>query len=355
MRICILNDNFYRGSGITLAIKRLLKAPAFKDVEVYLAGCERLAGAKSLHEDASLTNAERYRYFNLMSGVRGLLPAVYDFTRWAKAMHFDVIHVHHRRLAVYAHLLRSVTHVPVLFTGHLTFGEALWFKEFAPRVMTGVSPSVTEYLRRCTRAVDVTTIYNPVDFPLEQADRAVFAKRRVIAVGRLEKVKGLDTLLEAWGRLQRKGFRAHLDIFGEGSLHEALAAQIVREELSSSVTLAGFASNIAERFTAYSFNVLVSEREGFPNSVVEAAACGLPTLLTSVDGSRDALPPGLRLVNGLQFGDVDGLCAALEQWLDHPELLYADGQLFHDYLKMRCAPEVVGSEYLKVYSSMQHW
>lgn len=353
MRVCMLNDNFYRGSGITVAITRLLDSPAYQDIEVYLAGCERLAGGISPNEDTRLVSSERYRSFALMSSGAGLLAALYGFIQWVKKMRFDVIHVHHRRLAVLAHLVRNLTNVPVLFTGHLTFTNALWFRELSPRAMTGVSPSVVDYLQRSTKAVEISLVFNPVNFATQRARAVVFSQRRVVSIGRLEKVKGLETLLHAWAMLRRKGVQAHLDIIGEGSLRESLVATIKKEQLESSVTLVGFATDIIQRLPAYSFNVLVSEKEGFPNSVVEAAACGIPTLLTAVDGSRDALPPGLRLPNGLRFGDALGLCAALEQWLSTPELLQADGRSFHDYLINRCSPEVVGSQYLNIYSSLR--
>jgi glycosyltransferase involved in cell wall biosynthesis len=348
----MLNDNFYRASGITIAIQRIIKSPSFQAVDVYLAGCEKIAGQRSLQEDRSFVAADHYRCFPLMEGGVTLLRGLYSFGKWIEKMRFHVVHVHHRRLAALANLIRPFTNVPVLYTGHLTFPDSAWFRELAPRTVTGVSPSVVDYLRRCTRAVDFNLIHNPVDFPNLQVAPSTFYQRRVISVGRLEPVKGHDTLIEAWSLLKQKGIDARLDIFGEGSLRTALEAQIVDRRLEDSVSLCGFDSAIQERISDYAFNVLVSQKEGFPNVVVEAAARGIPTLLTDVDGSRDALPPQLALPNGLRYGDPHALSEALAQWLASPQLLQADGKRFYDDLKLRCSPRTVGERYLEVYLSL---
>ena len=352
MRICMLNDNFYRASGITIAIQRIIKSPSFQAVDVYLAGCEKIAGQKSLQEDRSFVPADHYRYFPLMEGGVSLFQGLYNFGKWIEEMRFHVIHVHHRRLAALANLIKPFTNVPVLYTGHLTFPESAWFRELAPRTLTGVSPSVVEYLRRCTKAVDINLIHNPVDFPNLQAAPLSFYQRRVISVGRLEPIKGHSTLIEAWALLKQKGIDAHLDIFGEGSLRNSLDTQIANLRLQDSVRLCGFDSAVQERVSAYAFNVLVSEKEGFPNVVVEAAARGIPTLLTDVDGSRDALPPQLALPNLLPYGDAPALSEALAQWLTSPQLLQADGKRFYDDLKLRCSPHTVGERYLEVYLTL---
>jgi glycosyltransferase involved in cell wall biosynthesis len=348
----MLNDNFYRGSGVTIAIRRIISTPAFQGIDVYLAGCEKIARKRSLQEDRSMVSAERYRFFPLMESSVELLPALFRFGTWVREMRFDVLHAHHRRLAVLANLIRPFSKVPVLFTGHGTFPASMWFRELAPRTATGVSPAVVEYLQRCTKAAEISLVYNPLDFPDHKTDASTFYTNRVVSVGRLEPGKGHDTLIEAWAALKQKGIKAQLDIFGEGSLRNSLESQIADRVLQGNVKLCGFAADIAEQLPAYAFNVLVSEREGFPNAVVEAAAHSLPTLLTDVRGCRDALPPQLALPNGLVYGDAMALSDTLAHWLSSPQLLQEDGKRFHDYLRCRCSPEVVGERYVEAYSSL---
>jgi glycosyltransferase involved in cell wall biosynthesis len=352
MRLCMLNDNYYRASGITLSLQRLVRTPDFAGMDVFLAGCQaRLIGG-ALEEDLSMVPAGQYERFDLMTTGPSLLLEMWRFVRWLRTMQIDVLHVHHRRLAVLAQITSWFHRVPVLFTGHLTFAGAAWFRELSPRSMTGVSPSVVEYLLRETRATDVSLIYNAVDFSKALANPHAFRSRTVISAGRLEPVKGYDKLIEAWSLLKADGVSARLEIFGEGSLHRALQEQVDRLGLQENVFLMGFSAKVCDLFPSYAFQVLVSEKEGFPNAVVEAAAHGIPSLLTNVDGSRDALVPGLRLPNGIEYGDVNALRDALRVWLESPEDLREDGGKFRDQLRDRTSPEVVGRQFSELYARL---
>ena len=351
MRVCILNDNYYRGSGITLVIERLSQCAAFSEVDLYLAGCSSLKQHGPGATEAAIVPSDHYRSFGLMSSGR-TLPELYRFAKWLQESKCELIHVHHRRLAVLANLLRGFTQIPVLFTGHLTFPDAMWFKALAPQWATGVSPSVVAYLEHCTKAENISLIYNPLTFRSERASPQPQSIRKVISIGRLDPVKGHETLIEAWSLLKRAGVEAQLDIFGEGPLRASLQALIQARGLEHEVKLCGFAPDLEDRFGAYAFNVLVSATEGFPNAVIEAASRRMPTLLTDVEGSRDTLPPALALPNGLPYGDAQRLSACLQQWFSSPDLVASDGARFHDFLKALCCPETVGRQYVNLYARM---
>lgn len=349
MRICMMNDNLYRSSGITVAIQRLIETPAFAQIDVYLAGCETRSGQKSSDEKIDIVAVDHYRCFPLMQANPALLGTLYQFAKWAQRMRFDVIHVHHRRLAVLADMLGHFTGVPVLFTGHLTFPQASWFKIFSPRIATGVSPAVVNYLRRSTRAKDIRLIHNPVPFPNQNFDPPQIQGFRAVSVGRLDSVKDHKTLIEAWAGLRETGVEAHLDIFGEGPLRAELESRIAELRLQDCIQLRGFVPDVFGRLPNYNFNVLTSWKEGFPNVVVEAAAHHLPSLVTDVDGSRDTLPPALELPNRLPPGDVRALSNALEHWWKAPLLVRRDGQRFRTFLRERCSPDIVGEQFRALY------
>lgn len=275
--------------------------------------------------------------------------ALLRFAKWTREMRFDVIHAHHRRLAALANAVQPLSGVPVLYTSHSTFSNASWFRALSPRSVTGVSPSVVGYLHRCTRAIDISLIYNPYVFQESPPAQRSIGGYHAVTVGRLDPVKGHETLIEAWCLLKKRGSKAKLDIFGEGPLRAALKAKIEGNGLTEMVRLRGFEPDVIRRFSDYAFSILASQKEGFPNVVIEAAAQGLPTLLTDVDGSRDALPPNLRLPNCLPSGDAHALSDAIATWFESPKLVQEDGRSFHDYLKRLCAPDVIGKQYLAAY------
>ncbi len=352
MRICILNDNFYRGSGITLVVQRLVRSSAFREDAIYLAGCNRFIGRDAFVEATSIVPAGRTRTFDLMATGPRLITALFEFADWLREIHCDVVHVHHRRLAVLAELIRPLTKIPVLFTGHLTFPDSAWFRRLSPHVVTGVSPSVVAYLRRATRASQVHLVYNPHVFTHQAGRVKKTGICKAISIGRLEPVKAHAVLIEAWARLRDRGIDAHLDIHGEGPLRKSLEELIRVRRLQDRVTLPGFSTDLHDRMQAYSFNVLVSEREGFPNAVVEAAAQRLPTLLTDVDGSRDTLPKALELPNGIPFGDAEELATSLAVWLRSPEPVVRDGERFYESLSVLCELETIGSHYARIYREL---
>ncbi len=349
MRVCMLNDNFYRGSGITLVIERLAASQGFQEIELFLASCRHFKGRDAFEEGASVVDPAHRQSFGLMGRGPAVVREMVRFSRWLRATRCEVLHVHHRRLAVFARAVGAALSIPVVFTGHLTFADALWFKCLSPSTATGVSPSVVEYLRRCTRSERAELIYNPYEF--HAAEPEPFATEpRAVCVGRLEPVKAHAVLIEAWARLRAKGVRAQLDIFGDGPLRSSLEELIRAKGLESCVHLRGFAPDITDRLAGYQFHVLASEREGFPNVVVEAAARRRPSLLANVDGSRDTLPgTGLLLPNAVPFGNAEALSEALRVWFDSPEKVRADGERFHDHLKELCSPDTIGAQYKALY------
>jgi glycosyltransferase involved in cell wall biosynthesis len=82
---------------------------------------------------------------------------------------------------------------------------------------------------------------------------------------------------------------------------------------------------------------------------LEAAALGRPSLLTAVPGSVDLLPPGRRLRNGIEFGNVAELADTLEEWFARPEDVIEEGKRFFSFLKASTDPKTIARDYKDVY------
>ena len=120
----------------------------------------------------------------------------------------------------------------------------------------------------------------------------------VCCARRLVPRMGLQVLLEAWsellaGRAADAGRRPlTLLIAGEGEMSDALGAQISDGGLADSVRLLGRVSDeeLASLYLAADVNVVPSlSFEGFGLVVLEAAACGTPSIVTRVGGLPEAL------------------------------------------------------------------
>lgn len=127
---------------------------------------------------------------------------------------------------------------------------------------------------------------------------------RALGVGRLVEKKGFDVLVEACGILRRREVPFEAVIVGEHGEHEAeIRRRIDALGLRDSVRLAGPMEQtrlFEEYWSAGVFclpcRVLENgDRDGIPNVLMEAMACGLPVVTTPVSGIPEIIRDG---VNG---------------------------------------------------------
>jgi hypothetical protein len=108
----------------------------------------------------------------------------------------------------------------------------------------------------------------------------------ILSVGRLVEKKGFPDLIAACARLKQAGRQFRCAIYGEGPLHGQLSALIERLDLADCVTLAGERGQAelipifqrADIFALAPFVTDGGDRDGIPNVLVEAMACGLPVV-----------------------------------------------------------------------------
>ena len=118
-------------------------------------------------------------------------------------------------------------------------------------------------------------------------------------VGRLSVDKGLDVLREALDQMPRIDSRVVLLLAGpdEGAdLHHARSDRVEVRRL-------GHVRHIPSLLHASDLLALPTQREGFPNVVLEAAASGLPVVTTDATGAVDSVVDG---VTGFVVGKRDG-------------------------------------------------
>lgn len=112
----------------------------------------------------------------------------------------------------------------------------------------------------------------------------------VLYVGRLDRCKSFDLLIEAARVLVERGRPIHLLCAGEGSLREA-----VEGTLGPRVTCLGFvpAERLGAVYASSDLFAFPSRTEVSSNAVQEALCCGLPVLLSAVNPSVPAAAAGL--------------------------------------------------------------
>ena len=176
------------------------------------------------------------------------------------------------------------------------------------------------WLERHSHARCVPVIPNPVAWPLSQhapqvspAIACAPGRQILLGVGRLSDEKNFTTLITIFARLAPAHPDWDLVILGEGPERAALVAQVRAGALAQRVFLPGSVGNIGDWYAQASLYAMSSHFEGFPNTLVEAMAHGVPAVSFDCDtGPRDIIRHG---IDGLLVasGDADGMASALDR------------------------------------------
>ncbi len=227
--------------------------------------------------------------------------------------------------------------VPHLF-GETAFDEAPW--PIAATVWAAERPLPWAYRRAGFHAISESTrddlvargvppkrirvIHPGVDSrrftPGPQGRRSTLPS--FLYVGRLKRYKGISLAIEALALARRQRPDLRLEIAGTGDYRAELERLVARLDLDKAVTFHGFVSEerkIDLMRWAWA-NVFPSPKEGWGITIVEAAACGTPSLASDSPGLRDSVRHG---DTGflVPHGDVAGLAGRMVELADSPALV----------------------------------
>jgi glycosyltransferase involved in cell wall biosynthesis len=225
-----------------------------------------------------------------------------------------------------------ITGVPFSFTAHakdiycesLNPAGLLARKIRAARMVVTCTEANRAYLATLAGGTPIHRIYHGLntDFTRVLDDHRDVPRRdggpnlRILAVGRLVAKKGLDVLVDACAILARRGVPLRLDIVGEhGNQASDLAARVSRHGLFDAVTIRAPMTQAALVEEYRKANVFClpcriagdGDRDGIPNVLMEAMACGLPVVTTPVSGIPELLEHG---INGLLVPPDDAAATA---------------------------------------------
>ncbi|MBC6445396.1 MAG: glycosyltransferase [Alphaproteobacteria bacterium GM202ARS2] len=161
------------------------------------------------------------------------------------------------------------------------------------------------------------------DFSYYQGERLA---GNIVAVGRLDEIKGFAYLIQACGALRKKGVAFTLTIIGEGEERPHLERLIQDLDLKDQVTLAGVMAQDQVRdhiknaalFALPSIPDKNGNMDGIPVALMEAMALGTPVISTRVSGIPELVE---HQVTGwmCEPKDADGLAEGLETLLTDPK------------------------------------
>ena len=137
----------------------------------------------------------------------------------------------------------------------------------------------------------------------------------ILFVGNLIPIKGVDTLINACGKLAADKIAFSCYVVGQGPLKSHLDHQIRAAELIDRVKLLGPKphNQLPDWYRAANVLVLPSHSEGMPNVLLEAAACGTRFIASNVGG----IPELVQGRNGrlVPPADIEALAQAIKEEL----------------------------------------
>jgi glycosyltransferase involved in cell wall biosynthesis len=152
---------------------------------------------------------------------------------------------------------------------------------------------------------------------ISDAGAAAWPIRRplIVAMARLEAHKGVGSVLNAVARLRGKYPDLMLVILGQGPLEAELRALAAALGIEDNVIFAGFRPDAWSWLKAACLFVSASSVEGQPNAVMEAAAAGIPQVLSDIVMHRDTVGDG-----GALFFEPspEAMAAAIAELLENP-------------------------------------
>ena len=139
-------------------------------------------------------------------------------------------------------------------------------------------------------------------------------QRTLLSVGRLSYQKNYPVLVDAFARIAAGFPDWRLKIVGEGENRPVIESAIDDLGLRHRVSMDGATVDVASEYRAADLFCLPSRFEGFPNTLAEAMAHGLPAVaFAGCAGMDELIAPGRngRLANG--NGDPESLARTLSE------------------------------------------
>ena len=248
---------------------------------------------------------------------------------------FTHIHAHFAHdPALIGLLAHRLSGLPFSFTAHARDlyqipGSALMGRAREASVIVTCCQANADYIQGVIQGAGrVELIYHGVDLRMFRPalERRDHSEPLIVSVGRLVEKKGFDDLLSACSLLAATGRKFRCEIYGEGPWRRDLEALRDGLGLGEIVKFSGERTQrelvpIYQRADVFALTPRVtddSDRDGVPNVLVEAMACGIPIVSTLVGGIPELVSHD---TNGLlaKSNDAGAIAACLEFLLDHPE------------------------------------
>ena len=166
-----------------------------------------------------------------------------------------------------------------------------------------------------------------------------------LSLGRLEWVKNIDFLIQAWAEHVKNSKNDGLIIVGDGSEKESLIKLIEELGIKDNVIFEPATDDVASYYRGADCFILTSRYEGWGRTVVESLACECPIIMTDVGCAGEVVRNG---ENGIvvPVEDRSALVEAINK-IKRPEIRKAFQEKSNEYLEKLPSAEETQNLYLE--------
>lgn len=365
MRVLHLINNLHR-EGAQVVVFNLATAAAGGDVRHLV--CVREPGG-ALQAELTAHGVPVFapeRYF----GARDTRRSLQFLRRIVQEQSVDLIHAHMADAAFLGWRVARACALPLVITHHghdllpncgtlcrwVYWGLLAAAAHYARRNIA-VAPPVAQTLRRRLglAAQRISVLVNGVPVPPQdrylRSDRLRTSAPRVVAVGRLVKLKGHAQLIAAAARVVKTLPGARFYIVGDGPLRDSLQALSASLGLTEHVIFTGSVADVPAHLHAADIYVSTSHYEGMPMATLEAMAWGVPVIASDVAGNRAVVR---HEETGLLYAleDVEQLAQRIESLLRYPDDALARAHRARDLVEKRYSVSAVAAAYADLYGEL---
>ena len=193
----------------------------------------------------------------------------------------DIIHTHGSKTTSIINVIKKFLTIKHVATAHGIKNKTSVYKK-ATKLIT-VSQMVKE-------SIDASSVVINNWYPPIVQDKKSLNNDYVLAVGRLEKVKGFDLLIQSWINI-----KDNLIIVGSGKEYDSLINLISQHNLHTKIQIIDEMSqeDLADYYKNASMLVISSRSEGGPRVALEALYQEIPVISTNVGHMAEILPKEL--------------------------------------------------------------
>lgn len=219
-------------------------------------------------------------------------------------------------VSVYIFTLISLLfkHVPIIVSERNDPNAAGFFKKILRRLFIWRSQAIVVQTNEIKKYFPkklwkkIQIIYNPISSKYVWKSGITAKKSKlIINIGRLSPQKNHKMLIDAFRIFQTAHPEYHLNIYGEGEIHDRIQQYINISGLSDKITLMGRCECLNEVLPHAEIFALSSNYEGMSNALIEAMYVGIPVVTTAVSGTEELIESGR---NGLVVPIKDTLAFA---------------------------------------------